>query len=169
VARRSAFTASLTSSIVNYPVEHGRRYHAYRPGGTEIPGRVLSNLQAANMEAQLTRCQTIRLAEPGFVKIASLLIPRKAEQDRLDMTRFMESAGNCTLLRSTRTNFGRFLISAPEQASVCLSQAFLLLHGLTVSRGLLKWETCSPMQRHATNPSEVSLSWNADAETGSWQ
>jgi len=28
----SAFTASLTSSVLNYPVEHGRRYHAFRAG-----------------------------------------------------------------------------------------------------------------------------------------
>jgi len=29
---RSAFTASLTSSVIDYPVEHGRRYHAFRAG-----------------------------------------------------------------------------------------------------------------------------------------
>jgi len=28
----SSFTASVTSSVLNYPVEHGRRYHAYRSG-----------------------------------------------------------------------------------------------------------------------------------------
>ncbi|KAF9871153.1 methyltransferase domain-containing protein [Colletotrichum karsti] len=28
----SAYTASLTSSVVNYPTEHGRRYHAFRSG-----------------------------------------------------------------------------------------------------------------------------------------
>ena len=27
---RSSYTASLSSSVVDYPVEHGRRYHAYR-------------------------------------------------------------------------------------------------------------------------------------------
>lgn len=30
---RSAYTASLSSSVVDYPVENGRRYHAYRKGG----------------------------------------------------------------------------------------------------------------------------------------
>ncbi|KAK2050679.1 S-adenosyl-L-methionine-dependent methyltransferase, partial [Colletotrichum somersetense] len=29
---RSAYTGSLTSSVVDYPTEHGRRYHAYRSG-----------------------------------------------------------------------------------------------------------------------------------------
>ncbi|PKS08397.1 hypothetical protein jhhlp_005341 [Lomentospora prolificans] len=28
----STYTASIASSVVNYPVEHGRRYHAYRSG-----------------------------------------------------------------------------------------------------------------------------------------
>lgn len=28
----SSYTASLTSSVINYPMEHGRRYHAYRSG-----------------------------------------------------------------------------------------------------------------------------------------
>lgn len=28
----SSYTASLASSAVDYPVEHGRRYHAFRPG-----------------------------------------------------------------------------------------------------------------------------------------
>lgn len=27
---RSSFTASLSSSVVDYPIEHGRRYHAYQ-------------------------------------------------------------------------------------------------------------------------------------------
>lgn len=31
---RSAFTASLSSSVMGYPVEHGRRYHAYQKGCT---------------------------------------------------------------------------------------------------------------------------------------
>jgi hypothetical protein len=31
----SAFTASITSSILDYPVENGRRYHAFRAGGTQ--------------------------------------------------------------------------------------------------------------------------------------
>ncbi|KAH8904120.1 S-adenosyl-L-methionine-dependent methyltransferase [Coniochaeta sp. PMI_546] len=33
----SAFTTSLTSSVVNYPVEHGRRYHAFRSGVYCLP------------------------------------------------------------------------------------------------------------------------------------
>ncbi|KAJ9150561.1 S-adenosyl-L-methionine-dependent methyltransferase [Coniochaeta hoffmannii] len=33
----SAFTTSLTSSVVNYPVEHGRRYHAFRAGVYVLP------------------------------------------------------------------------------------------------------------------------------------
>ncbi|OIW25664.1 S-adenosyl-L-methionine-dependent methyltransferase [Coniochaeta ligniaria NRRL 30616] len=33
----SAFTTSLSSSVVNYPVEHGRRYHAFRSGVYCLP------------------------------------------------------------------------------------------------------------------------------------
>ncbi|KAL0930848.1 uncharacterized protein CTRU02_213583 [Colletotrichum truncatum] len=33
----SAYTATLTSSILNYPVEYGRRYHAYRSGSYFAP------------------------------------------------------------------------------------------------------------------------------------
>ncbi|KAH6628145.1 S-adenosyl-L-methionine-dependent methyltransferase [Chaetomium tenue] len=33
----SAFTASITSSILNYPVENGRRYHAFRAGAYYMP------------------------------------------------------------------------------------------------------------------------------------
>ncbi|KAE9572696.1 hypothetical protein CGMCC3_g11163 [Colletotrichum fructicola] len=35
--RISSYTASLTSSVVNYPIEYGRRYHAYRPGSYKFP------------------------------------------------------------------------------------------------------------------------------------
>ncbi|OHE95583.1 methyltransferase [Colletotrichum orchidophilum] len=35
--RISNFTASLSSSVVDYPVEYGRRYHAYRPGTYKFP------------------------------------------------------------------------------------------------------------------------------------
>ncbi|PKS08174.1 hypothetical protein jhhlp_005450 [Lomentospora prolificans] len=35
--RVSAYTASLTSSIVDYPTEHGRRYHAFRSGKYIMP------------------------------------------------------------------------------------------------------------------------------------
>lgn len=28
----SSFTASLTSSVLNYPTQYGRRYHAYQAG-----------------------------------------------------------------------------------------------------------------------------------------
>ncbi|KAK1633512.1 hypothetical protein BDP81DRAFT_67207 [Colletotrichum phormii] len=30
--RISNYTASLSSSVVDYPMEYGRRYHAFRPG-----------------------------------------------------------------------------------------------------------------------------------------
>lgn len=33
----SAYTASLTSSVVNFPVENGRRYHAFREGTYVFP------------------------------------------------------------------------------------------------------------------------------------
>ncbi|SPO03565.1 related to methyltransferase [Cephalotrichum gorgonifer] len=33
----SSFTASLSSSVLDYPVEHGRRYHAYRKGSYLFP------------------------------------------------------------------------------------------------------------------------------------
>lgn len=29
----SSYTVSLTSSVLNYPTEYGRRYHAFRAGG----------------------------------------------------------------------------------------------------------------------------------------
>ncbi|KAF9872946.1 UMTA methyltransferase [Colletotrichum karsti] len=35
--RLSEYTASLTSSVVDYPEEYGRRYHAYRPGTYVLP------------------------------------------------------------------------------------------------------------------------------------
>ncbi|KXH66660.1 methyltransferase domain-containing protein [Colletotrichum salicis] len=34
---RSSYTASLASSVVNYPVEHGCRYHAFRGGAYYAP------------------------------------------------------------------------------------------------------------------------------------
>ncbi|MBE3046101.1 hypothetical protein IMZ48_26895 [Candidatus Bathyarchaeota archaeon] len=34
---RSSYTASLSSSVVDYPVEHGRRYHAYKRGVYLMP------------------------------------------------------------------------------------------------------------------------------------
>ncbi|KAL2133428.1 hypothetical protein VTI74DRAFT_2354 [Chaetomium olivicolor] len=33
----TTFTASITSSILDYPVEHGRRYHAFRSGVYSMP------------------------------------------------------------------------------------------------------------------------------------
>ncbi|KAK0625571.1 Secondary metabolism regulator laeA [Lasiodiplodia hormozganensis] len=33
----SSFTASVTSSVTNYPVQHGRRYHAYKDGAYILP------------------------------------------------------------------------------------------------------------------------------------
>ncbi|TDZ32712.1 Secondary metabolism regulator LAE1 [Colletotrichum trifolii] len=35
--RLSNLTASITSSVVDYPVEYGRRYHAFRPGSYKFP------------------------------------------------------------------------------------------------------------------------------------
>ncbi|KAK1529805.1 methyltransferase domain-containing protein [Colletotrichum paranaense] len=35
--RRSSYTASLTSSVVDYPTEYGRRYHAFRAGAYNFP------------------------------------------------------------------------------------------------------------------------------------
>ncbi|KAF4820974.1 Secondary metabolism regulator LAE1 [Colletotrichum siamense] len=35
--RLSRYTASLSSSVVDYPMEYGRRYHAYRPGSYILP------------------------------------------------------------------------------------------------------------------------------------
>ncbi|KAK1638620.1 methyltransferase domain-containing protein [Colletotrichum phormii] len=34
---RTNYSASLSSSVVNYPVEYGRRYHAFRPGSYAFP------------------------------------------------------------------------------------------------------------------------------------
>ena len=36
-AASSRYTASLTSSIERYPVENGRRYHAYKDGNYILP------------------------------------------------------------------------------------------------------------------------------------
>ncbi|EOD50623.1 putative methyltransferase domain-containing protein [Neofusicoccum parvum UCRNP2] len=33
----SSFTASVTSSVTNYPMQHGRRYHAYKDGSYIMP------------------------------------------------------------------------------------------------------------------------------------
>ncbi|KAI8281161.1 Secondary metabolism regulator LAE1 [Colletotrichum sp. SAR11_57] len=33
----SSYTASLTSSVIDYPIENGRRYHAYRAGSYFMP------------------------------------------------------------------------------------------------------------------------------------
>ncbi|GME52733.1 Methyltransferase type 12 [Neofusicoccum parvum] len=33
----SSFTASITSSVTNYPMQHGRRYHAYKDGSYIMP------------------------------------------------------------------------------------------------------------------------------------
>ncbi|KAH7311473.1 methyltransferase domain-containing protein [Stachybotrys elegans] len=33
----STFTSSVTSSVLDYPVEHGRRYHAYKAGAYPMP------------------------------------------------------------------------------------------------------------------------------------
>ncbi|KAK1753311.1 S-adenosyl-L-methionine-dependent methyltransferase [Echria macrotheca] len=35
--RITAYTASLTSGVTDYPIEHGRRYHAFRPGVYAMP------------------------------------------------------------------------------------------------------------------------------------
>ena len=35
--KRSKYTASLTSSIENYPIENGRRYHAFKDGKYFLP------------------------------------------------------------------------------------------------------------------------------------
>ncbi|KAG7042543.1 methyltransferase domain-containing protein [Colletotrichum scovillei] len=35
--RITNYSASLTSSVVDYPVEYGRRYHAFRPGSYSFP------------------------------------------------------------------------------------------------------------------------------------
>ncbi|KAK0633849.1 S-adenosyl-L-methionine-dependent methyltransferase [Immersiella caudata] len=36
-AQLSSFTASLSDSAINYPIEYGRRYHAFRPGTYPFP------------------------------------------------------------------------------------------------------------------------------------
>ncbi|WYZ43348.1 hypothetical protein EsH8_VI_001047 [Colletotrichum jinshuiense] len=33
----SSYTASLSSSVIDYPIEYGRRYHAFRPGSYSFP------------------------------------------------------------------------------------------------------------------------------------
>ncbi|KAI9801056.1 MAG: hypothetical protein M1833_002924 [Piccolia ochrophora] len=38
-----SFTASLTSSIINYPTENGRRYHAYQEGRYVFPNDEIEN------------------------------------------------------------------------------------------------------------------------------
>ncbi|KAF6817144.1 hypothetical protein CSOJ01_02564 [Colletotrichum sojae] len=41
--RISSYTASLTSSVLNYPVEYGRRYHAFRSGSYFAPNDEFSS------------------------------------------------------------------------------------------------------------------------------
>lgn len=39
---RTTYTASLTSSVVDYPTEYGRRYHAFRQGGEPLDSTLFS-------------------------------------------------------------------------------------------------------------------------------
>ncbi|KAI8246293.1 Secondary metabolism regulator LAE1 [Colletotrichum sp. SAR 10_96] len=43
--RLSRYTASLSSSVVDYPMEYGRRYHAYRPGWAVEMGDIFDNVE----------------------------------------------------------------------------------------------------------------------------
>ncbi|OHW98485.1 methyltransferase domain-containing protein [Colletotrichum incanum] len=56
--RISTYTASLSSSIVDYPTEYGRRYHAFRPGAYNFP----------NDESEMDRldmCHTLQVKTVG--------------------------------------------------------------------------------------------------------
>ncbi|KXH27634.1 methyltransferase [Colletotrichum salicis] len=49
----SSYTASLASSAVDYPIEFGRRYHAFRPGAYFLPNDD-SEMDRLNMSHDLT-------------------------------------------------------------------------------------------------------------------
>ncbi|CCF40818.1 methyltransferase [Colletotrichum higginsianum] len=56
--RISTYTASLTSSAVDYPTEYGRRYHAFRPGSYFMP-----NDEDEMDRLDLSHAITLRLLE----------------------------------------------------------------------------------------------------------
>ncbi|KAK4151117.1 S-adenosyl-L-methionine-dependent methyltransferase [Chaetomidium leptoderma] len=51
----SAFTASITSSVLDYPVEHGRRYHAFRAGVYILPNDELEQERLDLSHAVMTK------------------------------------------------------------------------------------------------------------------
>ncbi|KAF6802657.1 umta methyltransferase family protein [Colletotrichum sojae] len=69
----SSYSTSLASSAVDYPTEHGRRYHAFRRGGESCDGPVPFAVQVS-----LT-----------LVLLAYILPNDEMEMDRLDLTHAM--------------------------------------------------------------------------------
>ncbi|EGS19969.1 uncharacterized protein CTHT_0044650 [Thermochaetoides thermophila DSM 1495] len=57
----STFTASLTSSVLNYPIEHGRRYHAFRAGIYCLPNDELEQERLDLTHAVMTKSLGDRL------------------------------------------------------------------------------------------------------------
>ncbi|KAH6630612.1 S-adenosyl-L-methionine-dependent methyltransferase [Chaetomium sp. MPI-SDFR-AT-0129] len=51
----SAFTASITSSVLDYPVENGRRYHAFRAGAYYLPNDELEQDRLDLSHALMTK------------------------------------------------------------------------------------------------------------------
>ncbi|KAK6220117.1 UMTA methyltransferase [Colletotrichum tabaci] len=59
--RISSYTASLTSSVVDYPVEYGRRYHAFRGGSYIAPNDELESDRLDMTHALIVRAIGNRL------------------------------------------------------------------------------------------------------------
>ncbi|KAF4832118.1 Secondary metabolism regulator laeA [Colletotrichum tropicale] len=53
--RISSYTSSLTSSVVDYPMEYGRRYHAFRPGSYVLPNDETESDRLDMAHALITR------------------------------------------------------------------------------------------------------------------
>ncbi|KAK3689208.1 S-adenosyl-L-methionine-dependent methyltransferase [Podospora appendiculata] len=63
-------TASLASSVFNYPVEHGRRYHAFRHGNYAMP----------NDEAEMDRLDMMHAVMTGAIGKQLFLAPVEEEK-----------------------------------------------------------------------------------------
>ncbi|KAF4879215.1 Secondary metabolism regulator LAE1 [Colletotrichum siamense] len=69
----SSYTASLTSSVIDYPTEYGRRYHAFRAGAYNFP----------NDESEMDRLDLTHSMEVKAIGYELYLAPLKPEIQRI--------------------------------------------------------------------------------------